>query len=369
MKVVLTGGGTGGHIYPALSLWQHITENQPHATALYIGTNEGLERDIVSRTELPFCAISAAGLKRQISVSAAQTVLKTWRGYRQARRALKSFSPDIVVGTGGYVTLPVIYAARSLRIPSVIWEGNARPGLTNQLCARSASAIAVVFPGSERWFGKASGRVYVTGNPRASEVLRVSPAETDMAMQKFRVRPNQKLILVYTGSRGAETVNTVIASVARKMTERPHWKLIVVTGEKHFTHVREQFGADTDNVELVPFIYNMPAVLPRVDVAITRAGSSTIAEICALGIASILVPSPYVTANHQEQNAEALAKESATVMIRESDLSADGVWRELTSLLDEGRAQHIRTNAKKLATPDAVSHLYALVLKTMAPRK
>jgi len=366
MKVVFTGGGTGGHIYPALSLWQHMKTVHPDASALYIGTNEGLERGIVSRTELPFCAISAAGLKRQLNLSAAKTAGKTLRGYFQAKRHLRTFKPDVVVGTGGYVTLPVIYAARALGIPSVIWEGNARPGLTNQLCARRATAVAVVFPDSRKWFRKDAAHVRVTGNPRASEVLQVKQADIDAMTRAHNVQPTQKLILVYAGSRGAETVNRVMAKMAERFSTRPTWRLMVVTGEKHFATAQIAFGQCPANVELVPFFYDMPAVLPRADVVITRAGSSTLAEICALGLASILIPSPYVTANHQEQNAQQLASVGATRMLREADLTPDVLWNELVKLLDGGEAEQVRNAARSLATPNAVESLYDLVMATVS---
>ncbi|WP_026961665.1 undecaprenyldiphospho-muramoylpentapeptide beta-N-acetylglucosaminyltransferase [Alicyclobacillus herbarius] len=365
MRIVITGGGTGGHILPGLALWRYIEKRHPGAKLLYLGSERGLEKGIVTRAGLPFATVEAAGLKRQLNPKALPETLRTffitYRGYRQALRRLRTFDPDVVVGTGGYVTLPVVFAAHRLGIPSVIWEANARPGLTNLLCARKADAVAISFADSRKWFTKAR-KVVFTGNPRASEVVKVSSDDLRHARDKYGVDAKRKLIVVYAGSRGAETVNRVMVDWIPSFHARPDWQLFYVTGEAHYDSVMASIPNLPSNVRLFPFIDDMPSLLPQADVVVTRAGGATLAEICALGLASILIPSPYVTANHQEENAMRLVERGAAVMVRESELSAGRLGEEVAKILEQGAGLTLRENARRLATPRAVEDLYGLVM-------
>ncbi|WP_067931574.1 undecaprenyldiphospho-muramoylpentapeptide beta-N-acetylglucosaminyltransferase [Alicyclobacillus kakegawensis] len=362
MRMVITGGGTGGHILPGLALWRYVKAQHPDAELLYIGSEHGLEKGIVTRAGLPFATVEAAGLRRQVSVDAVKTVLVTYRGYRQALSRLRAFRPDVVVGTGGYVTLPVVFAASRLRIPSVIWEANARPGLTNVVCARKADAVAVSFAGTERWFQRAP-KVVLTGNPRASEVLGVSSQALREARVKYGVDGRSKLILVYAGSRGAETVNDVMLTLLPRLSSRPQWQLFYITGQAHYDKVSSGAGSLPANVRLFPFMDDLAALLPQADVVVTRAGGATLAEVCSLGLASILIPSPYVTANHQEENAKRLVEQGAAVMVREAELTAERLWDELVNILERGVGERVRERARRLATPRAVEDLYQLVME------
>lgn len=373
MRIVLTGGGTGGHIYPALALWRHMARLHPDATFLYIGGTKGLERDIVSRAGLPFVAVAAAGLKRQLSLSAVRTSLQTLRGYFAAKRQLKAFRPDIVVGTGGYVTLPVVFAAHARHIPTVIWEANARPGLTNSLCAKRASAVALSFADSARFFPAGTKTVF-TGHPRGSEVLEVSADDVAAAREAYQVDPARKLVLCYMGSRGSETINRVMTALLPRFAAREDWQLLFVTGTAHHEAVvraLESSGAWPlpSHVQVLPFIYDMPHLLPAADVLVTRAGGATLSEICSLGLPSILIPSPYVTANHQEENAQRLVDHGAARMLREADLTPDALWEALTRVLRDGHAEPMRDSARRMATPNAVNDLYQLVMASaLSPR-
>lgn len=362
MRIVFTGGGTGGHIYPALTLWKYLKSQQPDAKALYIGTKKGLEKDIVTKTDIPFISISAAGLKRQFSLAAFKTALETYRGYQSAKRILRKWKPDIVLGTGGYVTLPVVFAAHHLGIPSVVWEGNAHPGLTNQLCAKRAAAVAVSFDHTDTWL-RGAKRIVLTGNPRASEVLHVSETDKKAACNQYQLSANRPTILIFSGSRGAETVNRVVVELMGQFSSRPDWRVIFVTGEKHFRSISGLLPNLPNHISVLPFIYDMPSLLPSVNVVVTRAGSATLAEICSLGVASILIPSPYVTANHQEENAKRLSEKNAAILLREQDLTKDTLWASLIHVVDNGAGQVIRDNAKRLATPNAAEDLYQLIME------
>lgn len=368
MRVLLTGGGTGGHIYPGLSLWNYFLEQQPNAEVLYVGTDKGLEKDIVARTGLPFRTVPAAPLRRELSLKAVSTALETWKGYRAARKLIRTFRPDVVLGTGGYVTLPVIYAAAKERIPTVVWEANARPGLTNQLCARKAHAVAVCFSGGERFFPRGT-KLVMTGNPRGSEVLRVPLEAVEEGKRAHHLRPEQKLIVGYMGSRGAETVNRIMADLMPRFAEKPDWKLIWVTGDVHYDTFVKSVQKPPHNVEIVPFLHDMPSVLASASAVLTRAGGATLSEVCSLGLGAVLIPSPYVTANHQEENAKRLADEGAAVMLREKELTEDKLWGALERVLDTEDGETMRENAKKLATPAAVADLYRLLMEAYEASK
>lgn len=361
MKVVFTGGGTGGHIYPALSLWRYMQSQDASLEAYYIGTKQGLEQSIVTKLDMPFETVLAAGFQRKKPLSAIQSITTTGRGYFQAKRHLKRWKPDVVVGTGGFVTLPVIFAAHKLHIPSVVWEGNARPGLANELCATRTSAIALSFAESERYFAKAK-RVVVTGNPRASEVLQVSEGAKRQAQDEYRILRQQKVILIFTGSRGSESVNDVVTQLIPKFDQHPDWRVLFVTGDKHYERVNSEIGSHLPhNVTIHSFIHDMPSLLPHVDLVISRAGSSTLAEICSLGIASILIPSPYVTANHQEENAKRLVEGGAAYMLREADLSQDSLWQAIEQRMDDQALSSMQRAARERGTPDAVERFYQVV--------
>lgn len=367
MRIVLTGGGTGGHIYPGLTLWRYMATQLPNVEVLYIGSEKGLERQIVEHVGIPFQAVPAAGLKRQISLSALRTMVTTYRGYRKAKRLIAKFHPDVVVGTGGYVTLPVVYAAHAKKVPSVVWEGNARPGLTNMLCAKRASAVALSFADSKKWFKQAKV-VKMIGNPRASEVLDVSEEMMRGARDTYGLRKDAKLIVFFAGSRGAETVNKVLLDMLPRFAGYPQWQLLYVTGEKHYDSVQRAVSACPPNVHVVPFIPDMPPVLAQAAAVVTRAGSSTLAEICSLGLASILIPSPYVTANHQEENALRLVERGAALMLKEAELTPDALWTALERVLERGEGNALRKAARELATPQAVEDLYAMVMEAAKRR-
>ncbi|QSO53877.1 undecaprenyldiphospho-muramoylpentapeptide beta-N-acetylglucosaminyltransferase [Alicyclobacillus curvatus] len=368
MRILVTGGGTGGHVYPALTVWNYILRQHPDAEVLYIGSEKGLEKDIVPRTGIPFATIPAAGLRRELSLRAAKTAWLTLRGYRQAKRLVRRFRPDVVLGTGGYVTLPVVYAAARLKVPAVVWEANARPGMTNQLCARKATAVAVCFPGGERFFPKGT-RLVLTGNPRGSEVLEVPAQSIADAKKVHGIRDGRKLIVGYMGSRGAETVNRVVSEVIPRFADKPDWQLLYVTGSAHYDEFCAGLPRLPHNVQVVPFLHDMPSILPSAAAVLTRAGGATLSEICALGLASVIVPSPYVTANHQEENARRLFERSACEMVLENELTADKLWAALAQVLDTSHGDELRQNARLMATDHAVRDLYDLLMDALQTKE
>ncbi|MCJ8006180.1 undecaprenyldiphospho-muramoylpentapeptide beta-N-acetylglucosaminyltransferase [Lederbergia wuyishanensis] len=360
MKIVVSGGGTGGHIYPALALIKTIQKQDPSVEFLYIGTEKGLEAKIIERENIAFKAINITGFKRSISFENAKTVFRFIKGVYDSKKIIKQFKPDVVIGTGGYVCGPVVYAAAKRKIPTVIHEQNSVAGLTNRFLSRYVDRVAICFEEVRPFFPPE--KVIMTGNPRASEVLE---SKTTGILQSFGLKENVKTALIVGGSRGARPINEAVIKSLSQLSNKSY-QIIYVTGEVHYKEVSKEaeFLGINHNVAIVPFIHNMEEVLSSIDVVVGRAGATSLAELTSLGIPSILIPSPYVTDNHQVKNASALVNKGAAVMLEESELSSQRLIAALDSiLLDDARRIAMGEAAKKLGIRDAADKLFALLLE------
>ncbi|UZJ77251.1 undecaprenyldiphospho-muramoylpentapeptide beta-N-acetylglucosaminyltransferase [Fictibacillus sp. KU28468] len=358
MRIVLSGGGTGGHIYPALALANEIKKLHPDAEILYIGTEKGLESKLVPRENIPFKSIHITGFKRSLSMENAKTVMRFLKGVSRCKKIMKEFKPDVVVGTGGYVCGPVVYAASSLKIPSLIHEQNSVPGLTNKFLSKYVKKIAISFEESASYFPKE--KVVFTGNPRASEVIGTDGAK---GRQSLNLDPEKKTVLIVGGSRGARPINEAFLDVLTE-AEKKSYQFVYVTGDVHHENVLKavsQSGSPA-NVTIVPFVHNMPELLAGVDLVVARAGATSIAELTALGIPSILIPSPYVTNNHQEKNARALEQNGAAVVILEKDMNGSLLLEEVDNiLLNQKNWERMHQASKELGMPRAAANVVKLM--------
>ncbi|MEK3887060.1 undecaprenyldiphospho-muramoylpentapeptide beta-N-acetylglucosaminyltransferase [Bacillus sp. FSL K6-3431] len=358
MKIIVSGGGTGGHIYPALALIRTIKKEYPKTQFLYIGTEKGLEADIIRRENIPFETINITGFKRSLSLENLKTIFRFFKGVRDSKKLLKKFNPDAVVGTGGYVCGPVVYAAAKKRIPTIIHEQNSIPGLTNKFLSRYVDKVAVCFEQVREYFPES--KVVLTGNPRASEVI----GKKKMGViQSFGLRDDLPIALIFGGSRGARPINEVVIKSLSQLSTKPY-QVLYVTGESHYDEVRKEaelFG-EFNNIVILPFIHNMQELLASVDVVIGRAGATSLAEITALGLPSILIPSPYVTNNHQEKNAEALVEKGAAYMLTEKELTSQRLIEAIDRiLLDESERTNMGNASKKLGIQDASNRLFDVI--------
>ena len=355
MKVMISGGGTGGHIYPALALVKEIKKLNPSAEFLYIGTEKGLESQIVRREGIPFKAIEITGFKRSISVENIKTITRFLTGVKTSKRYIKEFKPTIVIGTGGYVCGPVVYAASKLKIPTIIHEQNSVPGLTNKFLSRYVDKVAICFEEARAFFP--AQKVVLTGNPRASEVVGNDGLK---GKQSVGLSLTKKSVLIVGGSRGARPINDAFLQVLDIVSTKDY-QVLYVTGEVHYDKVNEKIKevGSPSNVIIKPFIHNMPEVLSGVDLVVARAGATTLAEITALGLPSILIPSPYVTNNHQEKNARSLSDHDAAILRLESELDGDQLISDIDSiLLNENRLKDMRKNSAEIGIKDAAERLY-----------
>lgn len=372
MRVVLTGGGTGGHIYPALAVARQVKEAEPESELLYIGSERGLERELAAQEEIAFEAVEITGFRRSLSWENVKTIMRFIKGVRRSKKLLKQFRPDIVVGTGGYVCGPVVYAAVKLGIPTLLHEQNVIPGLTNAFLSRYADVLAVSFPQSENNFPKAR-RVLYTGNPRASQVVAADAIRGRDSLD-LQLASDDQLVVVVGGSRGAKAINEtmlemapLIAAENREVSDQPsqhgRLKFLFVTGAPYYESTMSRISPDVtavnDRLQIVPYIHNMPEVLAAASIVVSRSGASSLAEITALGLPSILIPSPNVTNNHQEANARWLEREGAAKVILERELSGRTLYEAVCNIAEDPiRYEHMSRQAKRLGKPDAAQAVY-----------
>lgn len=362
MKIVVSGGGTGGHIYPALALVKTVLSENPDAEVLYIGTERGLESSIVPRNHIPFQTIEITGFKRKLSFENIKTIIRFIKGVNKSKQILQQFKPDIVIGTGGYVCGPVVYAAHQLKIPTIIHEQNSVPGLTNKFLSKFVDRIAISFKEAEEFFPKE--KVVLTGNPRATEVLGHDGIK---GKQSVGLSLTKKTVLIFGGSRGARPINEAVLSILKDFAKRDY-QVLYVTGEVHFESVKDEVKrtGNPDNVIVVPFVHNMPEILAGVDLVVSRAGATSIAEFTSIGLPSILIPSPYVTNNHQEKNAMSLQEADAALVILEKELSGEQLLNAIDGIImDKEKLERMGKNSKRFGIQDASDRLYRLCTAIM----
>lgn len=356
MRIVLTGGGTGGHIYPALAVGEHMKKENSDTQLLYIGTSRGLESRIVPEKGLPFEAIDITGFKRKLSFDNVKTIIRFLKGVQRSKQLLRQFKPDVVVGTGGYVCGPVVYAAAKLGIPTFIHEQNAIPGLTNNFLSSYASTIGVSFKESLNHFPKAKRTIF-TGNPCATNVLN---AASGKGLEALGLPPRSKFVLMVGGSRGAKAINEAMITMAPLLARMPDIYFVFVTGESYFestsTRIYQAVSAGTKQLKVLPYLHNMADMLADATIVVSRSGASSLAEMTALGLPSILIPSPNVTNNHQEANARSLFDAGAAEMVLEKELTGENLLALIQEIVqDESRMKQMCQASKQLAVPNSAS--------------
>lgn len=354
MRVVLSGGGTGGHIYPALAVASQCAAEYPDAVFLYIGGQKGLESTLVPKENIPFEAIDISGFRRKLSLENIKTVVRFLRGVSTSKKLLRQFKPDVVIGTGGYVCGPVVYAAAKLGIPSIIHEQNAVPGLTNRFLSKYVSTVAVSFEDSSASFSGAKNVIY-TGNPRATTV---HEADKNKGFASLGLPNGSSVVLVVGGSRGARAINEAMIAMAPFVKSMEHIRFVYVTGDNYYKPTLEaitsELGQLPNNLQVLPYVHNMPEVLACTSLIVNRAGASFLAEINSLGIPAILIPSPNVTNNHQEKNARTLEKSGAAEVILEPSLSGKSLFASIERIMKNPPLHNSMSDAsKRLGKPES----------------
>ena len=365
MRIIVSGGGTGGHIYPALTIVRAIQKKIPDAEFLYVGTKDGLEADIVPKEGIPFETVNIQGFKRSLTPENLVRGAQAFGGVVKAMGIVRRFKPDVAVGTGGYVCGPILLASSLMGIPTLIQEQNVMPGVTNRLLARFVSCIAMGTKEAAEHFPK--GKRVFTGNPIREEVMR---ARSEDGKKLFGLDPKAKTVLVSGGSRGARSINRAMVGVLAHYAGRDGVQILHVTGKAGYDDTMERLqeaGVDlaaAGNLFVEPYLYNMPQALACADVAVFRAGAIGIAELTARGVPSVLIPYPFAAANHQEMNARAIATAGAARMILDRELTSERLLSVLAELLSEdAKLRRMAKAAKKLGRPKAADEIASRVIR------
>ena len=371
MKLLFAGGGTAGHINPALAIAGYIREKEPDTQILYIGAKGGMEERLVPEAGFRFKSIEISGFQRKPSWNNlkknVKTAVRILTASREARRILLDFAPDLCVGTGGYVSGPVIRDAIRMGIPSVIHEQNAYPGITNQMLSKKADRTMLAVPDAQKYLSKKADCV-LTGNPVRQEILRADRGEARRALG-LDSRP---LILSFGGSLGARTINEAMETLLLSSAKNQKYQHIHGYGQygRWLPQALKEKGLDpakAKNIVLKEYIRNMPECLAAADLVICRAGAITLSELQARGRASILIPSPNVAENHQYHNAMALVRRRAALMIEEKDLTGEALCKKVEKVFAlPGGTKEIGANAEKMAIIDANERIYRIIREILA---
>lgn len=359
MKVIVSGGGTGGHIYPAIALINRLKERNLLDEILYVGTQKGLENKIVKDLGIPFKTIELQGFKRKLSLYNVKTAKLFLSSISISKKIIKEFQPDIVIGTGGYVSSAIVYAAHLMKIPTIIHEQNSIAGVTNKFLANFVDKIAISFEEVSSEF-RQKNKLVLTGNPRAQEVIKF---KKNTRLSEFGLDSNKPTILIFGGSRGAKPLNQAVMKSIDKL-ENADFQTLFVTGKIHYDYVsKELMNKDLKKVAVVPYVDNMPEILPDISIIVGRSGATSIAEITALGIPSVFIPSPYVTHDHQTKNALILKNAGAADIIKESDLNSESLMSVIDRIMNNKELfTSMATASKKLGYPDSADRLISVML-------
>jgi UDP-N-acetylglucosamine--N-acetylmuramyl-(pentapeptide) pyrophosphoryl-undecaprenol N-acetylglucosamine transferase len=358
MRLIIAGGGTGGHLFPGIAVAEEFLAQGAGNEVLFVGTNHGIEARLLPKLGYRLELISASGMKGMGTFKKFLSAGRLLYGYAQSRKILKEFRPDLVLGVGGYASAPLVLAARGMGIRRFIHEQNAAPGITNKILGRIANGIFISMPESASFFPKKI--TMMTGNPIRKEILWGFQERVRSVGDTFS-------LLVFGGSAGAQSVNTaLLESLPHLEGVRTRLRITHQTGEKDLERVREGYRALGFQAQVTSFIDNMSAAYGAADLVICRAGATTIAEVTACGKGCIFIPYPYAADDHQRKNAESLLKRGAGFMILEEDLSGEALAGKIQELMEHPeRLAEVERNARKLAQLDAAQAIVAaMVTKT-----
>ncbi len=354
-KFILSGGGTGGHIFPALAIANAIKKIYPDTEILFVGAKGKMEMEKVPAAGYPIKSLWISGLNRTKKWKNFSFPFKLISSLWNARKIIKQFKPDAVIGTGGFASGPVLYMAQKMGIPTFIQEQNSYPGITNKLLSKKAQKIYTAYDNLERFF--AGDKIVKTGNPIREE-LHHNKVSKDEALRSFGLNKAKKTIFIVGGSLGAMPVNRAIEKNLEKIKQND-WQLIWQTGKNHYEKFKKY---NDDTIKVKSFIQNMKDAYAVADVIISRAGAGSISELAVLGKPVILVPSPYVAEDHQTKNAQALADEKAAILIKEKDLDKQLLPTLKKLMTDDNLYKEYQTNIKKFAQPNATKQIVESII-------
>jgi len=357
LKFILSGGGTGGHIYPAIAIANELKSRFPDSEILFVGAKDKMEMQKVPQAGYKIEGLWIAGLQRKVTLQNAMFPFKLMSSLWKSRKIIKKFQPDVVIGTGGFASGPLLQVANSFNIPTVLQEQNSFPGITNKLLSKKANAICVAYENLERFFP--NDKIVFTGNPVRQDVLDIENKKQE-GINYFKLDANKKTLLILGGSLGARRVNQLIAKELDFILEsglQVFWQCGKLYFEeyKHFNN--------KENVQVVSFIDRMDLIYAAADFVISRAGASSVSELCLVGKPVIFIPSPNVAEDHQTKNAKAIVDKKGAILLKESELDTkfETTFSELIS--NESLQKELSQNIKQLAKPNATKDIVEEIIK------
>ncbi len=355
-RFIISGGGTGGHIYPAVAIANELKSRFPEAEFLFVGAKDKMEMQKVPQAGYAIKGLWISGIQRKLTLDNAMFPFKLVSSMWNSFRIIKSFKPDVVIGTGGFASGAVLKVASMLGIPTVIQEQNSFPGITNKLLAKKANKICVAYENLERFFPK--DKMILTGNPVRQDLI--NEASKSEAIAYFKLDANKKTLLVLGGSLGARRINQLIEKELDFLLSQ-NIQIIWQCGKLYLNEYTKY--NDRENVQVVAFIDKMDLVYAAADVVISRSGASSVSELCIVGKPTIFIPSPNVAEDHQTKNAKAISDKNGAILIKESELEAqfETVFSDLIS--NENKQAELSQNIKKLAKPNATKDIVEEIIK------
>ena len=363
MRVIIAAAGTGGHINPAIAIANKIKKENKKTEILFIGTNRGLEVDLVPRAGYELKTIDAYGLSKKINIDNFRKIYKTYKGVNQAKIIIKEFKPDIVVGTGGYICGPVFMAAQKLKVPTVLHESNAYPGTAVKMLAKKVDAILLGFKEAKNRIPN-SKKMVVTGTPTKVKKIQLTQEQIQKIYKESNLNKELPIVLIFGGSQGAKAINdSVIGILKNKLNEK--YQIIWAAGPKQYDGIMKSLeNSRIINATVLPYIYNMEEIMNIADLVIARSGAMTITEISNLGKPSILIPLPNVSNNHQMYNAKVLENAKAARIITNEELNGEILNNTITEIVtDKNICETMSKNALKVSTTDVEEKIYNEIKK------
>jgi len=353
-KIILAGGGTGGHLFPAIAIAEEIKKRYPNSEIYFMGTKRGLEAKILPERGYKLFYLSVRGIKRGLNLSIFGAIFFLIKSMLEAIKILRELKPEAVIGTGGYVSVPAVLTASFLRIPRFIQEQNSFPGISTRLLSFFAKRVFLAYEESKSFF-LVKKKLKVSGNPVRAEIFK---ADKTSAMRKFNLESNKKAVLILGGSQGASSINQAVLDELNSIESPLDFQILWQSGEKDYQKIKENLKDKKDSVQVFDFIGDMGSAYAVCDLVISRAGAITLSEITGCGKPAILIPYPYATAQHQKYNAQVLEKNRAALLIEEKNLGQVKLLSKAKELLkDEQKLKDMSYNSKKLGKPDALSEI------------
>ncbi len=368
MRVIISAAGTAGHINPGLAIANKIKKEEKDSKIIFIGTTRGLENDLVPRAGYELKTIEVYGLNPKISIENIKKMYRTLKGYGEARKIIKEFNPDIVIGTGGYICGATISYAHSLKIPTMLHESNSFPGKAIKFLAKKTDTILVSFNDAASRIRNGKNIVF-TGTPVKIKKKNYSESEKEKIIKDTGLNKNKPTVLVFGGSQGAKRINDTMIEIIEK-GQNKEYQVIWATGPKQYDIIKEELETKSilinniENTKIIPYIYNMEELMNSVDVIVARSGAMTVTEISNLGKPSILVPLPNVSHNHQLYNAQELEKVGAAKIILDQEINGKKLNDEIKNIINnKEQMKKMGENALKISSTDAEEKIYKEIKK------